>query len=324
MRKTLALLGLGIAVLFALTGCSGNRQTAVNPLIKGEPGENEYQVYYTNGEETLLLSQTYTAESVGTAELLEELTRAMNQVPENGGYKKVRPENMNTFYDYSLNDSGQLTLYYDSTYSVLSGTSEVLYRAAVVKTMTQIPEVDYIEFYVNDMPLVDYSQNKVGFMSADNFIDNASGEINYYQNTTMVLYFASPSGTKLVETNINVVYDGTIPMEKLVVEQLMKGPDVIEGLEEGTALATVPSSAVLQKITVSEGICYVDFSEEFLTKIPNITDRVAIYSVVNSLTELDNVNKVQFLINGETKAIYQSSKGFDQFFERNLDMVEGE
>ena len=45
----------------------------------------------------------------------------------------------------------------------------------------------------------------------------------------------------------------------------------------------------------------------------------AVYSIVNSLVELSNINKVQILVNGEvptTSAIFQNST-----FERNLDMV---
>ena len=43
---------------------------------------------------------------------------------------------------------------------------------------------------------------------------------------------------------------------------------------------------------------------------------VSIYALVNSLVELNNVNKVQILINGEVPASFSATT-----YERNLDIV---
>ena len=43
---------------------------------------------------------------------------------------------------------------------------------------------------------------------------------------------------------------------------------------------------------------------------------VAVYAIVNSLVELDNINKVQILVNGEVPTTFSNST-----FERNLDYV---
>ena len=47
----------------------------------------------------------------------------------------------------------------------------------------------------------------------------------------------------------------------------------------------------------------------------------SIYSVVNTLIELPNVNKVQFSIDGEQVLKYNESMSFGEPFERNLDIV---
>jgi len=38
-----------------------------------------------------------------------------------------------------------------------------------------------------------------------------------------------------------------------------------------------------------------------------VSSEVTIYSIVNSLVELDNVNKVQILVNGESEISYRES-----------------
>ena len=48
---------------------------------------------------------------------------------------------------------------------------------------------------------------------------------------------------------------------------------------------------------------------------------MAIYSVVNSLVELNNVNKVQITINGETNIMFRESVSLSTVFERNLNIV---
>ena len=74
-------------------------------------------------------------------------------------------------------------------------------------------------------------------------------------------------------------------------------------------------------ISVKDGICYANFDENFLTQMYNVSTDVAIYSVVNSLMELNNVNKVQISINGETDIMFRESVSLTTLFERNLDLV---
>jgi len=53
-----------------------------------------------------------------------------------------------------------------------------------------------------------------------------------------------------------------------------------------------------------------------------VTADVTIYSIVNSLVELSNVNKVQISINGDTSTTYREKFAFSTVYERNLDLVE--
>ena len=300
-----------------LTGCSGTDGVTTPEAL----GENDYLVYFTNGEETMLIPTVYHAEQTSVNGLIRELTRAMNTVPANGAYKKVRPEEMNLFIRSLLTRSGTLILYYDETYYTLKGTTEVLYRAAVTKTLCQIEGVEAIEVYVNEEPLMDETGNPVGAMSADNFLDNTFGELSFSQTMVISLFFATQSGDSLREIPVSVVYDGSFSMERLVVEQLIKGPEVITGLKQGTVQNAIPPGSAVNKVTLRDGVCYVDLNEAFMNKIPEISDQITIYSVVDSLTSLDTVVGVQFLIDGQTRDSYFGIKGFDGIFERNEELI---
>ena len=53
---------------------------------------------------------------------------------------------------------------------------------------------------------------------------NSGREIYQYQYATLTLYFANEAGDHLVKETRRVPYSTNIPLERVVVEQLMKGP----------------------------------------------------------------------------------------------------
>ncbi len=200
---------------------------------------------------------------------------------------------------------------FDTNYSQLSEIPEVLCRATVVKTMCQIPGIDFVLFNVNGQLLIDSNGVQTGLMTSEFFIENTGAEINY----KVTLYFANETGDSLKVTSRNIFYTGAAPIEELVINQLINGPTEI-GL-----YASIPNGTTLLNVSTKESICYVDFNEKFLEKLPDVTDEVTIYSVVNSLVELPGINKVQFRINGKSVETFGNTS-FDVLFERNLSISE--
>lgn len=118
----------------------------------------------------------------------------------------------------------QLLLDFCEEYYRQPVTTEVLTRAAIVRTLSQIDGVAHISFQVKEEPLTDTYGNVIGVMNADMFIDNDGNEINTYEKAKLLLYFANEDGTRLCAVKRNVVYSSNISMERLVVEQLLLGP----------------------------------------------------------------------------------------------------
>ena len=87
--------------------------------------------------------------------------------------------------------------------------------------------------------------------------------------------------------------------------------------------AALPEGTTLSKISTREGVCYLDLGGKFLDKPEGVNEAVVLYSIVNSLVELPNVNKVQIRVNGELQKSYQSFE-MPEVFERNLDLIETE
>ena len=70
-----------------------------------------------------------------------------------------------------------------------------------------------------------------------------------------------------------------------------------------------------------DGICYVNMDETFLNQNMEITEQVVLYSIVNSLTALSGVDKVQISINGDTDRKCRYEYDFSTMYEEDLSMV---
>ena len=292
----------------ALTGCGSSANDNI------EEAENSYKIYYVSSSEDKLVSEDYVAKEEETNKLISELIKQLNNVPDGTALKKPIPDSVD-LKSKSLKD-GVLTLDFSESYHQLTGISEILRRASVVKTLCQIKEVKKVEYRVENQPLMYSELNPVGAMSADDFIDNTGGETTYYQTVQISLYYTNADGKKLYQTRHNVEFDGTISLEELVIRQLMAGP-----LDNDKLAPVMPPGTKLNKVTFKDGICYVDFSKEFLEGREGVSDEVIVYSVVNSLSEISSVTKVQFFIDGKPVSSYRETIPIDLPVERKLDII---
>ena len=299
MKRVFSIVLLFITVL--LTSCSTSNET--------DESKNEYLIYYLDSKTSGIVSEGYSPYGVTKEELVVELLQVLQSDPKNMVYKRAIPEEV-TIKDFTITNN-QLLINFDTNYSQLSEIPEVLCRATVVKTMCQIPGIDFVLFNVNGQLLIDSNGVQTGLMTSEFFIENTGAEINY----KVTLYFANETGDSLKVTSRNIFYTGAAPIEELVINQLINGPTEI-GL-----YASIPNGTTLLNVSTKESICYVDFNEKFLEKLPDVADEVTIYSVVNSLVELPGINKVQFRINGKSVETFGNTS-FDVLFERNLSISE--
>ena len=295
------------AVLLLLIPSCGLSQPADTEVSDGDV----YRVYYLNKDETRVQGEVYTPVGETSEELIRELLGVLAE--ENLKLKQTLGIDT-SITGYSM-DGNQLILNFDSSYMKFKHTTEILFRAAVVRTMNQIDSVECISFQVDSNTLTDSAGNPIGAMTADMFIDNAGNEINAYEKVKLTLYFSNEEGTALIPKTEEVVYSSNISLEKLVMEKLLEGPG------DERLKATLSPERKVNSITVKDGICYVNFDASNMEITANVTEEVSVYSIVNSLSELKNVNKVQISIDGENNRMFRENISLSNVFERNLDLV---
>lgn len=299
---------ISVALLFMLllsgvfTGCDRQKK------------ESAYHIEYLNKEKSRIVPVAYEPEATETEDMIREFLAALCSDVDDVEYRKPIPSDVEVT-SYSL-DGVLLTLRFDTDYNNMNPVEEVLCRAAVVRTMTQIKGVDCVAFYIGDAPLTDAKGNLVGSMNAESFVENPGEQINSIQNTTLTLYFSNENGDGLVkEMREDVYYSSNVSMEKLIMEQLLEGPG-IKG-----AKSAIPAGTKLVTVSVVDGVCYVSLDEAFKNQDYKVNEAIVIYSIVNSLSELPTISKVQISVNGDTGGVYRDNFKLEEMYERNLDYV---
>lgn len=313
MRKSI--IGLLLSVLLIslfLVGCTNQKK------------DSAYDIYYLNMDATKIIPESYEPSGNSTTSLIAEFLDKLSEDPDKNEVRRVIPKDVSV-NGYSFNGY-LLSIDFGEAYYDMTSTEEVLTRAAIVRTLLQIEDISYVNFTVNSAPLVDAEDKVVGSMDNESFVENPGAQINKSLSTTLTLYFATSDGTKLKKETREAHYSSNISMEKLVMEQLLEGPKT-KGLQ-----SAIPSETKLITVSIADNVCYVNLDETFRNQKDEIAEPVVLYSIVNSLSELPNVKKVQISINGDTKGkcrytydlatLYEPDESYVEIDEEETEQVE--
>lgn len=137
------------------------------------------------------------------------------------------------------------------------------------------------------------------------------------------LYFADQDGTRLVKEiryiDMNDAKQGTEQQATLLVKELVKGPS------NSTLKSTMPEGASLRSpIKVENRTATVDMTKEFVDNHPGgkEAEEMTIFSIVNTLTELKDIETVKFLINGKTQKEFKGNFLLNNEFPRNEALID--
>lgn len=145
------------------------------------------------------------------------------------------------------------------------------------------------------------------------------------EKVPVILYFSDEDQTKLVKeiryVDIKEAKKGASNLASAIVKELIAGPKA-QGLK-----ALIPEGTSLRSPVSIEGrVATVDFTKEFIDNHPGGKElaELTIYSVVNSLTEMKEVERVKIIINGKETKNFKDKVTLDSDFPRNDAVVNKE
>lgn len=142
------------------------------------------------------------------------------------------------------------------------------------------------------------------------------GEITEEQlrQTVITLYFLDANNYELAPEARQIDAKELIDNPYLVLINLL-----IEGPKNEKLLKLIPENTKINSVKIENDILYIDFSEEFIKgqNLGKQQEELILKSIVNTVTELTEINKVSFLINGEQgKGFPDGEVMFDKIFVR--------
>ncbi len=188
-------------------------------------------------------------------------------------------------------------------------------RYTLVLTLCEFDGIEKVKIFTEGKELMGISSGEPLPALGKGDIVTDSSQI-HNDKTTLTLYFGDSNVMYLVAESRQVEIKEGEKKEKVVVEELLKGPK-----NEKLIALFKPEVKVLSAET-KEGVCFVNFSADLSSKLSggSALELLLVYSVVNSLCELKDVDKVQFLIEGK-KVESLSHMYMAEPFEPNPDLL---
>ncbi len=273
MKKMLLLL----LSMLVLTSCSpsGTNNSEVCTLY-----------YFENDDKNSLISVTERLEAASPEQAVYDIFTMLTK-PENKKYAPAISEKVKLINASVSNGVCNITLSYH--YINLPVSSKIAMDACLTNTLCSLSYIDRV--------IISCEGISYAYTSSDFITDTPR---TYYDTHTVNLYFANESFDGLYGVSESISIPPGTTLEKVAVSRLLSGP------ASDSLQSAIPHGTQLNDIYVSEGVCVIDLSAEFVSNaIHDAThEEMTLYSIVNTVTELPMINSVKFLIDGNQGSGY--------------------
>lgn len=289
MKRFVLIICVLIFTALSLTGCG-----KLNEALQTQTSETDISadVYYISENGSELAAEKTTIPDTSRKGQLKYLIEQLISPPDG----KTSPLCDGTRLNSVTIKDDIAVVDFSKEFSSSDDLKQTLAPAAVAKTLCALDFISGVQILVEGKEAIGTDGKPLGIIREKDLVINKA-EPTQTPKTTLILYFGDENAEYLVSEKRNVEIAGGDTVEKVIVNELLKGPT------EGGHLNTIPHDAKLLSIETKNKVCFVNFSKEFVDKHSGGTsgERLTVYSIVNSLTELSTIDMVQFLIEGEKR-----------------------
>ncbi len=284
MRQKLLLLALCLCLL--LSACSLPAEFSAL-LGEEEAPENNLNIYrlYTGDKGGSLVRAEICALAADVRADAAMAVELFFRPSGDSSLQRALPEEV-TLLDWSLS-GGVAALNLSGEFRSLSAMEQTAAAFCAALTLCELDEVDAVSLYCEGAPVFQ------GLVPDDALLQDTDADP---YTRRLRLFFADAAGQYLVSEYHSLSLNEESSLERYVMEELLRGPN------DATLRSAIPEGTELLSCRTENGICTVDLSEEFLLAKPTtaLGERLAVYSIVNSLGALANVESVQLLCEGQS------------------------
>ncbi len=271
----------------------------------------QVDMYFLNADGTGIEAEQHVIRYRDENELIRNTMSELMGRP--SGSKRSRIIPGGTEIRHILIEDGNITVDFSKKFLTADSTRNVLAVYAVVKTLYSTGHARLVQVTVENNKITDPSGSELGFISALDI--NLETEEYISEMRRVRLYFGADND-KLMREDRTVKMTDQQPIEQYIINELIKGPKV-DGM-----VPLLSKKTVLLSVNVEGNNCFLNFKSSFLTENDGSHEheRLVIYSIVNSLTELESIARVQFLMDGRRVDSF-GSVGIKDYISRDETLI---
>lgn len=310
IRRKYSAAALLLAVMMILgVGCVRTESEDENKEI-----QKTVSLYFGNSDGTDLVEERLSVKDIAPEKIPEYVMEQLLDGPKKQENKRIIRAGT-SLLGVSV-EKGGATVNLSREFYNEESIMDVLASASIVKSLCSVRGIGNVEILIEGAELSFADDGSaVGGIKDNDLVFDADALMQDESNIT--LYFSDAEASCLVREIRRVKVPKGESMEKVVVSELIKGP------QKEKTYKTIPQETKIRSVETKDGVCFVNLSSEFISKHSGGTaaELLTVYSIVNSLTELSNVEKVQFLIEGEKKDVFIHMV-FNEPIARDVSMVQ--
>ena len=252
--------------------------------------KQQVDMYFINADGTGIEAEQHVIRYHDETGLIRNTMSELMGRPSGSKHSRIIPQG--TEIRRILVDNGNITVDFSKEFLTEDSTRNVLAVYAVVKTLYSTGHARLVQVTVEDNKITDPDGAELGFISALDI--NLETEEYISEMRGVRLYFGT-GDDRLMREERTVKITDQQPIEQYIINELIKGPKV-EGI-----VPLLSKKTVLLSVNVEGNNCFLNFKSSFISENGGSPEheRLVIYSIVNSLTELESIARVQFLMDGK-------------------------
>ncbi|MBE6944556.1 MAG: hypothetical protein E7459_00520 [Ruminococcaceae bacterium] len=182
------------------------------------------------------------------------------------------------------------------SFGALSGIDLTLACSCITMTCLQFPGVETVT--IRSLGKLLDGKDTIT-MRADSLILDDLGPVS--TTSSYQLYFSDTDNRYLIAEELQLDLSQE-ELPRYLLDCLLQGP-------QGSGLAqTVPLNTVVRELGITDGVCNVDLSAEFLRNSPKteLARRMTILSLTNTMTQLEGIDSLVLYVDGKRLSSYGS------------------
>lgn len=267
------------------------------------------ELYFLNEAGTTLVSEEHEVKYYDAENLKENVVLQLIKGPDDARNKRVIGKDVEILSVVTEED-GNVVVNFSEEYQTDDSTKNALSAYAVVKSLCALENVNRVKVVVNGEDLKSDDGTTIGYLTSEDI--NLPTDTYTSETREIVLYFPRRDSESLYKEKRTVKVTDQQPVEQYIINELISGP------QDDMLNPSLGKDTTLLSVDTYEDICFVNFKSNFIEKNSGNGDKekMAVYSIVNTLTELENIKRVQFLVDGK-KAEQFGSMNIKNPFGRN-------